>query len=92
MLIEFEDKSYIEFKQVNDKIFISIAAKDALNANKTIINSVEISDKQLKMVADKILIIESKSQEEETDMSVTAEVEKRGRGRPKKKVEKEDDE
>ncbi len=43
--LTFEDKSYIEMSKSNqpNKIFISIAAKDANNANKLIVNSVELT-------------------------------------------------
>ena len=43
--IEFEDKSYVEVSKSNqpNKIFISIAAKDANNTHKLVVNSVELT-------------------------------------------------
>lgn len=88
MLIEFDDKSYIEIKQSNkqDMIFISIAAKDAANQQKTIINSIEVSTDQLKQLVDNLIQVENVTSNvsDKTEIS-DATIEKRGRGRPKKK-------
>lgn len=88
MLIEFDDKSYIEIKQSNkqDMIFISIAAKDAINQQKTIINSIEISTDQLKQLVENLIQVENVTSNvsDKTEISDAA-IEKRGRGRPKKK-------
>lgn len=46
--IEFDDQSCIEVKKSSDanKVLVSIAAKDATNIFKKVINSVEISREQ----------------------------------------------
>lgn len=46
MKIEFEDKSFIEFKKEKDKVVIIIQAKDFNNNFKKITNVVEISMEQ----------------------------------------------
>lgn len=46
MKIEFEDKSYLEISKSQDKIIISVSAIDYNNPQKTICNSVEISNSQ----------------------------------------------
>lgn len=53
MKIEFEDKSYIEIKKNNDKIFIIISAKDHQNNLKNIINAVELTlEEYNKLISD----------------------------------------
>ncbi len=54
MKIEFEDKSYIEISKSKEanKITVTICAKDYMNAQKTIANSVEITKEQLKELID----------------------------------------
>jgi len=46
MKIQFEDKSYVEIKKVNDKILIVIQAKDHDNTLKKITNAVELSKEE----------------------------------------------
>jgi hypothetical protein len=48
MKITFEDNSFIEIIKQNDKIIISIQAKDFNNPLKKINNSVEITEEQFK--------------------------------------------
>ncbi len=57
MRITFEDKSYIEIERSksSSKIIISISAKDYDNPNTTIINSVEINDKEFKELINTII-------------------------------------
>jgi len=52
MKIEFEDKSYIEFKKTNesDKITVVIQAKDFENPLKKITNTVELTKNQVKQL------------------------------------------
>ena len=56
MKIIFEDKSYIEFKKSNseNKLFITIQAKDQENRLKKITNSVEITVDQLNKLLSEI--------------------------------------
>ncbi len=46
MRITFDDKSFIEFEKNIDKYTISIGAKNFKNSLETIINSVELSQKE----------------------------------------------
>jgi nitrate reductase NapAB chaperone NapD len=50
--IDFDDKSYIEVKNSDEpgKVIIIISAKDHLNAQKKIINSVEITKEQFDLL------------------------------------------
>lgn len=48
MKISFDDNSFIEVKNQDGKIIISIQAKDYQNPLKKIINSVEITPEQFK--------------------------------------------
>jgi hypothetical protein len=53
--IEFDDQSCVEVKKSSDanKVIISIAAKDATNSLKKVVNSVEISQEQwVALIAD----------------------------------------
>lgn len=43
MKIQFEDKSYINCEKNNEKIIITVAAKDYANPLKKITNSVELT-------------------------------------------------
>lgn len=52
MKIEFEDKSYIQFKKSNnsDTIVVTIQAKDFANPLKKITNTVELTKEQFKQL------------------------------------------
>lgn len=52
MKIEFEDKSYIEFKKSNnsDTIVVTVQAKDFANPLKKITNTVELTKEQFKQL------------------------------------------
>lgn len=53
MKINFPDKSYIDAKKSNDKIIITISAKDYENPLKKISNSVEITEEEfLRLISD----------------------------------------
>jgi hypothetical protein len=54
MKIDFEDKSYIECKKKDDKIVIIVSAKDGSNANKRIVNAVEITPEEFKQLISEI--------------------------------------
>lgn len=47
MKIEYQDGSYLEIKDFNNKIQISISATDANNKKKLIVNSAIISHEQM---------------------------------------------
>lgn len=48
MRIDFDDKSYLEFKKISDKVLITIQAKDSTNILKKITNTCEITVEQFK--------------------------------------------
>ena len=50
MKLEFDDKSYIEIIKSNEKICVSIGAKSMENSKKVILNSVELSMEDLKLL------------------------------------------
>lgn len=57
MQINFEDGSYLEISRSNNprKILITVAAKQIENPLETIINSVEITDKDFNLLINDIL-------------------------------------
>lgn len=50
MKIEFEDKSYIEFKKNNNKILISIQVVNQNDQLRKITNTVELTEEQFKQL------------------------------------------
>jgi len=48
MKISFEDSSFVECEKVNEKIILTVSAKDYSDPLKKIINSVELSMEELK--------------------------------------------
>ena len=54
MIIEFNDKSFVECKKENDKIYIVIQAKDLNNPLKKINNCVELTEEQFKKLISEI--------------------------------------
>lgn len=50
MKIEFDDKSFVECKKENNKIYIVIQAKDLINPLKKINNCVELTEEQFKQL------------------------------------------
>jgi tRNA threonylcarbamoyladenosine modification (KEOPS) complex Pcc1 subunit len=54
--INFDDSSYIELESTEDKIRISLAAKDSKNSRATIVNAAELSWEQFKLLVTPELI------------------------------------
>jgi len=53
MKIQFDDKSYIECRKLNDKIIVIVSAKDYNNPLKKITNSVELNIEEFrKLISD----------------------------------------
>lgn len=59
MRIDFPDKSYVEITHsaAPGKIFLAIGAKSMDNPLKTIVNSVEISQKELKDLISELILL-----------------------------------
>jgi len=51
----FKDNSYIDIKKINNKVIVTLAAKDINNPQSTINNSIEIDLEEFKKILEGII-------------------------------------